>query len=698
MSSYISYEKKYIKYKLKYTKLKVLQLIKSQQGGGIKSAQDYFYAQINKNYRDVYSIFNNDNFLKDNISNFILPRIDEIVDKSTEELASVPIFIDIFNFIESQVRDVKIIDYTFNMYLNNGLGSPNTLENISILKNNIKKFNLLKDNKENDEKTLNKKTFPSLTKLKEYIDSKEANFIEIKEREDEKKIKKEDEIKKKELGEAYVIVQLKTDKVIIYTPTTKNGSIYYGRNTKWCTTATDPENMFDTYNSQGPLYIIQSKYSNTDKYQLHFETESFENSAGKQVNLSDICDHFDDNKLSEWIRHQIIIKEDLDKIRSDDFNSSLDFLESPFYKNITHLIIGDSFNQPLNDFLLNLTNLKTLTFGHSFNQPLAETLVNLTNLETLTFGYSFDQPLGNSLLNLNNLKTLTFDDNFDQPLGGSLLKLPNLEILTFGEYYMQPINYSLSNLRKLHTLTFGYSFDESLGDFLSYLTNLKALTFGDSFNRSLEDSLLKLTNLKTLTFGDMFNQPLGDSLLKLTNLEELTFGARFNQPLGNSLLNLTNLEELTFGEHNIQLIDDSLSNLRKLRTLVFGYNYDYNNTIDSLLKLPNLKNLLIGKKFNEHSDYMKKFDHLDLIGYYNNEEDLHSYLTSLRHKKEERELEERYGELYLIARDREHALEFDHDRERDERDEYERERERENEGMYDDYEPDSDSDSGFSDY
>ena len=69
-------------------------------------------------------------------------------------------------------------------------------------------------------------------------------------------------------------------KIII--PHTKEAACLYGKNTKWCTAATQSDNSFDYYNNQGPLYI-NIDHVNNQKYQFHFETNSFMNENDESV-------------------------------------------------------------------------------------------------------------------------------------------------------------------------------------------------------------------------------------------------------------------------------------------------------------------------------------------------------------------------------------------------------------------------------
>lgn len=64
--------------------------------------------------------------------------------------------------------------------------------------------------------------------------------------------------------------------------------------------------------------------------------------------------------------------------------------------------MGMVFNQPFNDSLKNLTNLRKLNLGLHFNQPLCDSISTLTNLKILKLGDEFDQNL-NEIFNLQHI-------------------------------------------------------------------------------------------------------------------------------------------------------------------------------------------------------------------------------------------------------------------------------------------------------
>jgi hypothetical protein len=96
---------------------------------------------------------------------------------------------------------------------------------------------------------------------------------------------------KKIKGEKAVKIVLDNDKFIIYEPTSKDGAIYWGRNTKWCTAA-DEHNRFDHYRKDGVIYIVivkpKSKKDPIIKYQIHFESNQVMNAQDQPVDIMEL--------------------------------------------------------------------------------------------------------------------------------------------------------------------------------------------------------------------------------------------------------------------------------------------------------------------------------------------------------------------------------------------------------------------------
>lgn len=89
----------------------------------------------------------------------------------------------------------------------------------------------------------------------------------------------------KDRGQAQEVYSDADVRVIV--PQDQTAACYYGRGTRWCTSARD-QNYFDHYHRQGDLYILlpqQARYPG-EKYQLHWESGQFMNERDEDVDPS----------------------------------------------------------------------------------------------------------------------------------------------------------------------------------------------------------------------------------------------------------------------------------------------------------------------------------------------------------------------------------------------------------------------------
>jgi hypothetical protein len=617
----MDYYTKYIKYKRKY-----LNLI----GSGKQTAKDIFMGAIRNNLDNVLPILKADR------------------EKGFLNFRDEPNYEDVFEQIFLKTNSDKVnIDWIIKSYINNTFGIPSSLENLGRFTAAIKEYNHLKVNIKGIAKDeyAGRKIIPinkidGLVALERYLDSDEnkqnVRLIEerkekLKKKEERNKkveLKKEEEIKKygKEIGEDDKIIELETDKVIIYTPTTKEGSIFYGKNTRWCTAAFE-NNMFDYYNGMGPMHIIQSKTDPKLKFQIHPLKDEIKNSADIEIPEEEIKSMFNDNKLNDFLNN--IYEKDLLKFNPDTLFikqkmymskkfikllPKLQFVEEiiinfkgPTYDILKHFINlkklywydVDFFNFELGDSLKNLTKLEKLILPYSFDKPFLDSLSFLTNLKELDMGISFNQELGNSFVGLNNLEILKFSNRFNKSLNNSLFPLKNLKELEFGSSFDKPLGNSLKNLRNLKKLKFKGDFNQPLNNSLENLVNLENLELDSEFNYLLGYSLDSLVKLESLSMNN-FTYPLQDSLDKLVNLKNIYFGSEFNQPLKNSFINLVNLEKIYFGDRFNSPINDSLKNCINLKYLKFGNNFNQDLDLKPLTKIENLH---FGRNFTKYINF-----------------------------------------------------------------------------------------------
>lgn len=79
----------------------------------------------------------------------------------------------------------------------------------------------------------------------------------------------------------------------VWIPLTYEASCKLGRDTSWCTATTESDYYFKDYTRQGPLYINIDK-NNNEKFQFHFESESFMNAEDRPIDILEFV--FEDHK------------------------------------------------------------------------------------------------------------------------------------------------------------------------------------------------------------------------------------------------------------------------------------------------------------------------------------------------------------------------------------------------------------------
>lgn len=153
---------------------------------------------------------------------------------------------------------------------------------------------------------------------------------------------------------------------LLLIPLTKEAANYYGKNTKWCTTSNNNENnMFDFYNKQGPLYIFIDKLNN-EKYQFHFESNSFFNELDKPIKSElllnkfpqEIINYFYKNKKLIYFKYETVTKypNNLFKVTNNKRKT---------------LIVDENGNKITDEYLdIDIHNYYTSTYMEEYNNTI----------------------------------------------------------------------------------------------------------------------------------------------------------------------------------------------------------------------------------------------------------------------------------------------------------------------------------------
>lgn len=276
------------------TKTRGSRYTRKRYGGGVETAKIYFYRNIKKHYPNVVS----DAFLKSR-QGVVFPPLEDVQRYDDKQIKTE--FKSMLDEIIRMTDNKDLIDFVMQLYLTGSMGVPNSMENIGIVIDNATKFNVLKQNGENNGKELLLKDFPSLTALGHFIHDKQGALQRIEEKKLKRSTTSAVQKRLREEGEDDVEVVLETPNYMVYRPTTEAGSKFYGRNTQWCTAA-EKHNMFCHYNNDGNFYIIQNKTNPMDKTQFHPRSMQFMNPRNEKVSAQEIERLFQDAELKKWFK------------------------------------------------------------------------------------------------------------------------------------------------------------------------------------------------------------------------------------------------------------------------------------------------------------------------------------------------------------------------------------------------------------
>ena len=525
-------------------------------------------------------------------------------------------------------------DWVIKSYLS---GSINNVEDISSrLKPAIDDFEWLKKNNKIDRK-IKLQQLNGLKGLEDFLDQHEEDL-------QEKRGELADVEKRRQGGE--LIYDGKDIKII--KPTTKEGACYYGKGTRWCTAATQSMNMFETYNTQGPLYIIQSKNPGRDgreKYQLHFVTKSFMDEKDEPVELAELYEKypeiivlrkytpkllislikgddletllrltkdnpvtdaeanlfFDNETVRENIFNHLVNEVDLQNIKISNREILEWFERKDMLDRVTQLYLVYIKTSELTNILHKLGNLQILDLSGNQMSELPDSVGNLSNLRELDLHFNNIRELPDSIGSLKNLKVFNLSSNRIRELPDSIGGLKNLQDLDLSYNQIGELPESIGGLKNLQDLNLSSNRIRELPESIGSLKGLQTLDLSFNNLNTLPPTIGELKSLQTLNLSNNQINVLPDSLHKLSNLGELYLHNNQISKLPDSIGNLSNLQILNLGSNEISELPPTIGGLKSLQTLDLSFNKlnklpptigelkkleDFNPSYNQLSKLP----------------------------------------------------------------------------------------------------------------
>jgi hypothetical protein len=218
-------------------------------------------------------------------------QLASLMDQRTQDtsLPKVERVEQLADYVEKQlgVKSGELVFWILHRYLNkapNGQYGINRWEDISSrLIPALDKFTKLKNKKKLPPEQRDINRFKSLGQLEDLMDQYPDEELAS-----QKEQASAQEKQYYDSGQAQLIYNDPQIKVVV--PLTRDASCYFGTNTRWCTAAKQ-NNMFDSHNKQGPLYIVLIKPENA-RYQFHWESNQFMDEKDQDMNPNQLADKY----------------------------------------------------------------------------------------------------------------------------------------------------------------------------------------------------------------------------------------------------------------------------------------------------------------------------------------------------------------------------------------------------------------------
>ena len=200
----------------------------------------------------------------------------------------------IIQFAQNENFDVLLPDtkWVLKLYQKK---SPRLMEDIYKLNNGngdgyLQIFNRLKALRKisGPESDINR--FKSIAELGAFINQFDFDELWGDNTERKKRLMRDEFIDAKE----QIVKQYEDDTWFVVSPLTYQASVYWGDGTEWCTAYKDSDEYYNSYASEGTLYININKKTNK-KYQFHFESNSFMDKDDDEIETP-ILDTIDANQ------------------------------------------------------------------------------------------------------------------------------------------------------------------------------------------------------------------------------------------------------------------------------------------------------------------------------------------------------------------------------------------------------------------
>lgn len=190
----------------------------------------------------------------------------------------------IFSWIESRdpTKNKKYLQWILNLVCAKTPSVP--FEDLQYLPSSLTEYEKLKQKNKLDQEQSDINRIRNPSELDSILNKFKEIDIQVS-KEEENRARKESKILRE------------TDKWLALIPNTEFSAQFWGRGTEWCTSWGDPkglyptrESQFEYYNNDGELLILINKQNPEERYQLHTESEQYNDQDDQDMNIDAFCE------------------------------------------------------------------------------------------------------------------------------------------------------------------------------------------------------------------------------------------------------------------------------------------------------------------------------------------------------------------------------------------------------------------------
>lgn len=323
--------------------------------------------------------------------------------------------------------------------------------------------------------------------------------------------------------------------VIVITHDKESNGIF-GKNTTWCTAGTRYSSMFDSYNKQGPLFVLIKKGFGSKKeiqddpkvrLQFHFETNQYMDAEDRGIKISEFLGTNSD--IKEFFRSYVIkaVRKKTINTNKDNTESIISLLSNLGYIDELIPILKESRAETLNlnETLLDLkvlsrigeiSSLKKLIISNCGLSEVPVGLKDLVNLKEIDLsGNKNLKEVPDFINDLVNLETLDFS-NCDIQSNFDISRLKNLKLLIIdSNKKLNELPTGIENCKELLRISASCCDLVKITDVVLALPKLYMLDFHRNFNlMTVPETLTQLPALVALNLDKTSISQSANSVLK----------------------------------------------------------------------------------------------------------------------------------------------------------------------------------------